>query len=29
VRVDGMGAVEEVTSRVFKALDETNGATAP
>jgi adenylate kinase len=28
VRVDGMGAVDEVTSRVFDALDETNGATA-
>ena len=28
VRVDGMGAVEEVTSRVFDALDETNGAAA-
>jgi adenylate kinase len=28
LRVDGMGAVDEVTSRVFDALDETNGATA-
>ena len=28
VRVDGMGAVEEVTSRVFDALDQTNGAAA-
>ncbi len=28
VRVDGMGTVDEVTSRVFDALDETNGATA-
>jgi adenylate kinase len=28
VRVDGMGEVDEVTSRVFDALDETNGATA-
>jgi adenylate kinase len=28
VRVDGMGAVEEVTSRVFEALDQTNGAAA-
>ena len=28
VRVNGMGAVDEVTSRVFDALDETNGATA-
>jgi adenylate kinase len=28
VRVDGMGSVDEVTSRVFAALDETNGATA-
>jgi adenylate kinase len=28
VRIDGMGAVQEVTSRVFDALDETNGATA-
>ena len=28
IRVDGMGAVDEVTSRLFDALDETNGATA-
>lgn len=28
VAVDGMGAVDEVTARVFKALDETNGAPA-
>jgi adenylate kinase len=28
VRVDGMGAVDEVTSRVFDALDETSGANA-
>jgi adenylate kinase len=28
VRVNGMGEVDEVTSRVFDALDETNGATA-
>jgi adenylate kinase len=26
IEVDGMGPVDEVTSRVFKALDETNGA---
>jgi adenylate kinase len=28
VEVDGMGSVDEVTSRVFEALDETNGAAA-
>jgi adenylate kinase len=28
VVVDGMGAVEEVTTRVLEGLDETNGATA-
>jgi adenylate kinase len=28
VEVDGMGAVADVTSRVFDALDETNGAAA-
>ena len=28
VEVDGMGEVDEVTSRVFAALDEVNGATA-
>jgi adenylate kinase len=28
VRVDGMGAVSEVTSRIFEALDATNGAAA-
>ena len=28
VEVDGMGAVPDVTSRVFDALDETNGAAA-
>lgn len=28
VRVDGMGAVAEVTSRIFDALDATNGAAA-
>jgi adenylate kinase len=28
VEVDGMGAVQDVTSRVFQALDETNGAAA-
>jgi len=28
VRVDGMGSVDEVTSRVFDALDQTNGANA-
>jgi adenylate kinase len=28
VEVDGMGAVEDVTSRVFEALDQTSGATA-
>jgi adenylate kinase len=28
VEVDGMGAVDEVTDRVFDALEETNGATA-
>jgi adenylate kinase len=28
VAVDGMGAVDEVTARVFQALHETNGATA-
>jgi adenylate kinase len=28
VEVDGMGAVDEVTSRVFDALDQTNGAAA-
>ena len=28
VRVDGMGSVEDVSSRVFDALDETNGAAA-
>jgi adenylate kinase len=28
VRVDGMGAVAEVTSRIFEALDATNGAAA-
>ena len=28
VRIDGMGSVDQVTSRVFDALDETNGATA-
>jgi adenylate kinase len=29
VVVDGMGAVDEVTTRVLEGLDETNGATAP
>jgi len=28
VEVDGMGSVEDVTSRVFQALDETSGAAA-
>jgi adenylate kinase len=28
VRVDGIGSVDEVTSRVFDALDETSGAAA-
>ena len=28
VEVDGMGAVHDVTARVFEALDETNGAAA-
>ena len=28
VEVDGMGAVEDVTARVFAALEETNGAAA-
>jgi adenylate kinase len=28
VRVDGMGGVAEVTSRIFEALDATNGAAA-
>jgi len=28
VEVDGMGAVQDVTARVFEALDETNGAAA-
>jgi adenylate kinase len=28
VRVDGMGGVAEVTSRIFQALDATNGAAA-
>jgi adenylate kinase len=29
VEVDGMGAVDDVTSRVFEALEQTNGASAP
>ena len=28
IEVDGMGEVDEVTSRVFEALDQTNGAAA-
>jgi adenylate kinase len=28
VEVDGMGSVQDVTSRVFQALEETNGAAA-